>query len=82
MALTAGHSHDPELIAVIYDVDILCLVMALTDSTFYVRYQMLDEKVFGQPVINVHGFTFLPNTPSTRLPNYQEQSNLPFQQLL
>jgi hypothetical protein len=56
MALTTGHSYDPELIAVVHDVDILCLVTALTDSTFYVRYQVFDEKVFGQPVVNAHGF--------------------------
>jgi hypothetical protein len=30
--------------------------MALADSAFYVRYQIFDEKVFGQPVINAHGF--------------------------
>jgi hypothetical protein len=30
--------------------------VALADSAFYVRYQMSDEKVFGQPVINAHDF--------------------------
>jgi hypothetical protein len=56
MALTTAHSHDPELIAVVYDVNILWLVMTLADSALYVRYQMFDEKVFGQPVIKAHGF--------------------------
>jgi hypothetical protein len=64
--LTTGHSHDPELIAMIYDMDILWLVMALADSAFYVRYQMFDEKVFAQPVINAHGF-ILPSKYSWHL---------------
>jgi hypothetical protein len=40
--------------------------MALADSAFYARYQMFDEKVFGQPVINAHGFT-LPSKYSRHL---------------
>jgi hypothetical protein len=59
MTLTTTHSHDPELTAMVYNVDILYPILALADSAFYVRYQILDEKVFGQPVINAHGSSSL-----------------------
>jgi hypothetical protein len=72
MALTTDNSHDPKLTAVVYDMDILWLIMALADGAFYARYQMFDEKVFGQPVINAHGFTtsfqilLAPDSPNAR----------------
>ncbi|MFB0545951.1 MAG: hypothetical protein ACETWB_03485, partial [Anaerolineae bacterium] len=54
--LSTDHSHDPDIVPVIHDLDIFCLVMVLTNSAFDVGDKMFDQKMLDRSLIQAHRY--------------------------